>query len=281
MKSQLTGQARQAGKPDLQGWAICLARRDAAAAGRLRQVAGAEVCELPETVWLRGPQANDELQRRLAAVAGARRFSVLPDGQLLPVGARVPQGRLPPGPWTALAQWIGMEPPPAVLAGKGGEKVSLALVRSDCVQETSLLCTRFELWAAYAVEAPQVRLDRWRFAVAADGRAVVHDQRQSRQAANLSRQVEKLPRQVEKLSYGLPPLPGQHWVEQEGIAVPAGWTWKPAVEAALVRQIFGLAAGDVALWHADGAWERIAAQEFVRATRAAVRETMRNLELRS
>ena len=68
----------------------------------------------------------------------------------------------------------------------------------------------------------------------------------------------------------LPPLPGQRWVEQEGIAVPAGWTWTPAVEAALVRQVFGLAAGDVALWHADGAWERIAGDEFVRATRAAV-----------
>ncbi len=257
-----------------QGWAICLARRDAAAAGRLRQVAGAEVCELPEAVWLRGPQADDELQRRLAAVAGARRFSVLADGQLLPVGARVPQGRLPPGPWTVLAQWIGIEPPPAVLAGKGGEQVTLALVRSDCVQEASLLLTRLELWAAYALEAPQVRLDRWRFAVAADGRVVVHDQHQSRQ-------VESLPRQVENLSYGLPPLPGQRWVEQEGIAVPAGWTWTPAVEAALVRQIFGLAAGDVALWHADGAWERIAAEEFVRVTRAAVRETTRSLELRT
>jgi hypothetical protein len=243
-----------------QGWAIRLDRRDAAAAGRLRQVAGVEVCEQAEAVWLRGPQSGEDLQWQLAAVAGACRFSVLPDGQLLPSGGRVPQGWLPQGPWTALGQWMGLEPPPAVLAGRGHQMMSPALVRSDCMEEANLLLTQFSLWAAYAIEAPQVRLDHWRFAVAADGRVAVHDQLQLRQVANLS--------------YILPPLPGQRWAEREGIAVPAGWTWTPAVEAAILRQVFGLAEGDVALWHADGAWERIAADEFVRATRSAVRETL-------
>ena len=231
-----------------QGWAICLDRRDVSAAGRLRQVAGVEVYEEAEAVWLRGPQLGEALQWQLAAVAGARRFSVLPDGQLLPSGARVPRGWLPRGPWTALSRWMGLECPPALLAGRDEATVARVLVRSERMEEASLLLTQFDLWAAYAVDSPQVRLDRWRFAVAAGGRAAVHGR-------------------------PLPPLPGQRWVEQEGIAVPAGWTWTPAVEAALLRQIFGLAEGDVALWHADGEWERIAADEFVRATRAAVRET--------
>ena len=122
------------------------------------------------------------------------------------------------------------------------------------MEEASLLLVRFDLWAAYAVEAPQIRLDRWRFAVAADGRAAVNGR-------------------------PLPPLPGRRWVEREGIAVPAGWTWTPAVEVAILRELFGLAEGDVALWHEDGAWERIAAGEFVRATRVAVRETGKNVEL--
>jgi hypothetical protein len=173
---------------------------------------------------------------------------------LLPAGARVPQGWLPQGPWTAIGRWMGFELPPALLAGRGDATVSPALVRSDRMREASLLLARFDLWAAYAIEAPQIRLDRWRFAVAADGRVAIHGR-------------------------PLPPLPGQRWVEQEGIAVPAGWTWTPAIEAALLRQVFGLAEGDVALWHADGAWERIAAEEFVRATRVAVRETTKNLEL--
>jgi hypothetical protein len=247
-----------------QGWAMRLDRRDVAAAGRLRLVADVEVCEQPNAVWLRGPQAGDELHWQLAAVAGARRFSVLTDGQLLPCGARVPQGWLPQGPWTALGQWMGLEPPPAQFAGRDDSTLSLALVRSDRMEEASLLLVRFDLWAAYVIDAPQIRLDCWRFAVADDGRVAVRGQSQSRQVANLS--------------HALPPLPGERWVEREGIAVPAGWTWMPAVEAALLRQVFGLAEGDVALWHVDGAWEKIAAEEFVRATRAAVRATKMNVQ---
>ena len=36
-------------------WAMCLGRADLAASGRLWQVAGVEVCDLPDQVWLRGP----------------------------------------------------------------------------------------------------------------------------------------------------------------------------------------------------------------------------------
>jgi hypothetical protein len=234
---------------DIAGWAIRLDRRDAGAAGRLRLMAGVEVCEQADAVWLRGPQSGEELKWQLAAVAGARRFSVLPGGQLVPSGARVPQGWLPQGPWIAITRWIGLEPPLTAAAGRSDATVPLSLVRSDRMEEATLLLTRFDVWAAYAVEAPQVRLDRWRFAAAADGRVAVHGP-------------------------GLPPLPGRPWVEREGIAVPAGWTWSPAVEAALLRQLFGLESGDVALWHEDGCWERISAAEFVRATRASVRETL-------
>ena len=102
------------------------------------------------------------------------------------------------------------------MAGRGDATLLPVLVRTDREQDASLLLTQFDLWAAYSIEAPQVRLDRWRFAVAADGRVAVH-------------------------VHPLPPLPGQRWVEQEGIAVPAGWTWAPAVEAELLRQVFGLA----------------------------------------
>ncbi len=83
-------------------WAICLGKADLSAAGRLRQVAGVEVCDGPDQVWLRGPALDERLQRRLAAMPGAQRFCVLPDGQLQPVASRLPKGRLPDGPWTSL-----------------------------------------------------------------------------------------------------------------------------------------------------------------------------------
>jgi hypothetical protein len=236
-----------------QAWAIRLDPADAEGAGQLRQVAGIEVCEEAEAVWLRGPEADESLQRRLASVPGARRFMVLPDGQLLPFGGRVPRGWLPKRHWMALARWIALVMPPSRFAGRCRTRVPLVLERSDHAEESSLLLASWQTWRDYAVDAPQVRLDRWRFALSADGRAAIHGR-------------------------PLPPLPGEPWVEQDGIAVPAGWAWSPAVEAAIVRQVFGLAAGDVALWHVDGAWEQIAADDFVRATRAAVRQTAAEME---
>ncbi len=235
-------------------WAMRLDRADAEAAARLRQVSDIEVCEGPDAVWLRGPDADEVLQRRLAAVPRAVRFTVLPDGQLLPFAARVPRGWLPEGPWLALSRWMALAMPPGRFAGRCQARVPLVLVRSAHEEETSLLLTSWRAWSSYAVEAPQVRLDRWRFAVSADGRAAIHGR-------------------------PLPPLPGQHWVERDGVAVPAGWNWRPAVEPAIVRNLLGLAAGDIALWHEDGRWEQIEGDAFVRATRAAVRETEKNFRL--
>ena len=170
-----------------------------------------------------------------------------------------PMGHGPP----CRVGWVWNRRPPCLPGGTMRRSCRSWSARTASRRPRS--CSRGStFWAAYAVAAPQVRLDRWRFAVAGDGRVAVHCQFQSRQVTNLS--------------YILPPLPGQRWVEQEGIAVPAGWTWSPAVETAILRQVFGLAAGDLALWHTDGTWERIAADEFVRSTRTAVRETGKNLE---
>ena len=230
-------------------WAIRLDRRDSASAGRLRQLAGVEVCEEGDKVWLRGRHNDEKLGRRLAAVPGAERFAVLGDGQLLPAGRRLPLGRLPSAIWTPIARWIALSLRPGQFAGRTGQTAALRLVRSDVEKEAAILLTTAEIWRAYAVEAPQVRLERWRFALAADGRVAVHGR-------------------------PLPPLPGSRWVEEQGIAVPAGWTWSPAVAATIIREVFGLAAGDIALWHEDGSWEHIRADDFVKASRSAVRKSV-------
>jgi hypothetical protein len=227
-------------------WAVCLDKADLTAAGRLRQVADVEVCDLPGQVWLRGPALDEKLHRRLAALPGARRFYVVADGQLQPVASRLPQGRLPGGPWAPLRTWLALRLPPAGLAGWPADRAPMALVRSAHPEAASVLLTDIDRWAAYASEAPQVRLDCWRFAAADDGRVVVRGE-------------------------PLPPLPGERWVDRDGIAVPAGWRWSPTVEATIVRAVFGLESGDLALWSIGGTWQRIRAADFAAASRAAVR----------
>jgi len=227
-------------------WVVCLPRESVASLGRLRLVPRLSVCEQAEEIWLQGEGGDESLEAALRGLPGGRRFSVLADRQLLADGARVPHGYLPEGPWHPLAEWLGVTLDPAGLAGKIAEGVPVHLVRSSSPRAANVLLLALETWQEYGASAPQVRLERWSFAVS-DDKAVI---------------VRGLP---------LPPLPGQAFVEREGVAVPAGWDWSPPVEPAVLRDVLGLTAGDLALLHTDGAWERIPADAFVRAVRSAIR----------
>jgi hypothetical protein len=207
-----------------------------------------QVCDAPDAVWLRGGNMTEDLDLDLRKLPGGRRFRLGPDGRLTAAGARVPKGRLPDSGWQSLSAWLKPDPQPAALAGEVTQRVPLTLVRTSHEQSPGVLVTPLETWADYATTAPAVRLRPLRFAASADGRAVVWGD-------------------------PLPPVPGRRYVEREGVAVPAGWAWSPAVEPAVVRDLLGLAAGDLALFDEDGTYELVAAGGFARATRSGVRAT--------
>ena len=61
-----------------------------------------------------------------------------------------------------------------------------------------------------------------------------------------------------------------------GIAVAAGWSWEPAVDAEIVADVSGIMDGDVALLADAGSTltiEVIRREQFVRASRSAARAT--------
>jgi hypothetical protein len=234
-------------------WAIRLDWSDAAKTGALRRRPDIEVLQTDDAVWLRGRRLDDELQTALRSVPGARRFSLLPDGQLVAAGTRVPQGHLPDGTWTAISAWLAVKLEPPCLAGKVEGRVSLRLVRSGRVNDSNVLWTTIAAWGRWAVSAPQVRLDRLGFAVGGPSDVVVRGN-------------------------PLPPIPGRPFVEVAGVAVEAGWECSPPLEATEVREALGLAAGDLALVEHDGSWEHVPADAFVQATRSAVRLTAEAME---
>ncbi len=233
-------------------WAVRMPRAGATAAGRLRAVAGIEACLAGEDLWLHGSEHGEDLEKSLRMLPGAERFLVAADGQLRPIPGSVPRGRLPDGPWVPLAEWFRLELPVAGLGGRMSRRARLTLVRCFKPEEANLLVVGIEQWEDYAVMAPQVRLDRWQFAAAADKRVLVRGE-------------------------PLPPLPGRHWIERQGIAVPAGWTWSPPVEPAVVRRLLSLEGDDIALLHPDGTWERVPGGSFCRACRSAARRTAEEL----
>src|SRR5262245_35577680 len=245
----------------MEAWVVQLDQRAASRLGALRLLPGLAVCEQGDRLWLRGEGGDETLAGRLLALPGSCLHAVLSDGQLVPHGARVPRGRLPEGPWTPLVNWLSPTLEPAALSGELPGRVSVTVVPSTMPREANVLLTTLESWATFASEAAQVRLAELRFAV-----------------ANLTRsplQGRGRGEELIALVWGepLPPLPGTFYCEQAGVGVQAGYAWEPAVEASVLRDLLGLAKGDLALLHASCEWDHINAGHFARATRSAIRAT--------
>lgn len=233
-----------------QRWAVQLDCTEVGSLGRLRLATGAEVCQQGQDVWVRGEQLDDELARVLRRHPHARRHWVLPDNQLVSPGRLVPSGHLPPGPWHPLTEWLTVRLPAACAAPVGLCSVTMRLVRSSDCRPANVLLTDLDNWVRYGSTAHEVRLSHCFFAVDADQRVVVR-------------------------GTPLPPLLGELYAEQDGIAVAVGWTWRPAVDTTVVKRVFRLQLRDLALWHANQTWELVPEEHFVRATRAAIRATAR------
>ncbi|HVX12582.1 MAG TPA: hypothetical protein VHC22_15480 [Pirellulales bacterium] len=212
---------------------------------RLRGIAGLEAAEAGDTVWLRS-SANDESLNQLLAGLGGERFELLDGERLVPWQARVPTERLPPLRWTSIAKWATIALPIAALPGRLVPRQPLRVVRGGAERPSAALLTVWRCWFDYATTAPEIRLRPLAFALAEDGRVLIR-------------------------GTPLPPLSGQPYAVDRGVAVPCGWSLSPALESAIVCEVLGLAEGDIALFATDGTFERIAGEHFVRASRSAVR----------
>jgi len=234
-------------------WTLVVSRDSAPALARLRRIPRLEVYEGSGEIWLRGDETTDEINRQLQLVPGGRRLAIQGDGQTIAHGRRVPLGYLPDGPWTPLAEWLRVTLP-AVCSPSADHRdaemarVRLTLVPSGQVREASLLETSLASWQRYVATAPQWRIDRWTFVASRDGQVLVR-------------------------GTPLPPIAGTQWVLEEGIGVRAGLAWSPPLDARTLRQVLQLAAGESALLRSDGSWDRIAADDWVRASRSAALAT--------
>ena len=229
-------------------WAICLAREDATALAAVRLVTPIEVAETQTEVWLRGPPGDEALDAKLSALPARGRFELLALNQLRQTGQRVPSARLPNMRWQPLGGWLQVELPVAALPANEPGPIPLQLVRSADEQEPELLLTSLEEFTRFATQAAQVRLDRLLFAAAADGRVLVRGK-------------------------PLPPLPGRRFVLHGVVAVAAGSTWIPAVSVEVLARHFCISGDALVLWNDDGTITRLHGEQFVPATRSAVRAT--------
>jgi hypothetical protein len=236
-------------------WAVRLPSESAHAVASIRTVSSVEVCPQTDQIWCRGDTSDEAMELRLRQLPGAWRYDVTADGQLIPVGELAPCEKMPPGPWVRIGDWLRLELPDAEtsrgeFSRRSLPRVSLTLVRDATPRQPTILRTSIQAFERYGSNAPAVRISQWTFVMRADGECLVRG----------------LP---------LPPVPGEQIVEFVDLLVPAGLIWSPTVDVAVIRELFQLQSGDLALLRDDGGWELIQECQWVRATRAAIRMSAR------
>jgi MoxR-vWA-beta-propeller ternary system domain bpX2 len=214
------------------------------------------VAEKEQFVWVRGNATDEKLQPMLRSLPAVDRYELSSGNRLRKHGSRIPAESLPALDWRPLNTWLRVRMPPAEKEGDKPPKelhpVSLRVVRSTEELPPELVMTSVAEWREFAVSAPEFRLRRLRFAADADGNVVIRGK-------------------------PLPSLPGRQFVLHGNIAVQAGFMWKPAVSAEVLARRLGLSANALALLNEDGTFSKIESEQFVPATRGAVRETAEEL----
>lgn len=218
------------------------------AALALRMIRGVEGCDQEAHFWLRGAGRLEEVEPLLRRIPEIEIFDVANDDTITRLGRRIPSGTLPRDEWSKFESFFAFRPQPAAMPAQRPGPIALRLQRATREERVAAIVLSIEDWHAYATSAPQVRLQPLRFAVCADRRVVV-------------------------IGTPLPPLRGEMFVDREGLLVPAGFTFDPDVEPAIVRRLLNLGESDRALFHLDGSYDFIGGESFVAARRGAVRRS--------
>lgn len=229
-------------------WALQLRSGDINPIGTLWNVPGVEALVHAGHLWLRGNELDDHTRQLLVSIPCLGRFEVLDSDALRREGQRVPLGHLPTGRWKKLRDWVEVQMPSSSIPARQHPRIEVKLVPCTETYAPNVLLTDLTTWVQYAQAAPAVRLRSCQFAVNADQRVLIHGQ-------------------------PLPPITGERAVARSGLVVPCGWTWTPAVDAALLASAWEIEPGDLWLFWPNRPLERIAAEHLIAANHSAVRKT--------
>ncbi|MBS0658419.1 MAG: hypothetical protein JSR82_09280 [Verrucomicrobia bacterium] len=227
-----------------------LGASDADALFAWRLEPGLEVCARSDGGWwVRQRWAIGETPRSLDGLPATERFVCGTDGILRHPGGEIPRGQLPLVGWRSVAEACPVAAPPLVAPSVAtAGRAALRLTRGGAGSPPVALLLPLSAWIDYAVEAPLVRLERWRYAASrAEGAALV-------------------------LGNPLPPLGGERFVEPAArVLVPAGFGWTPEIDAAAVREVAGAAGTDYVWWREREGLAVLPEALFVPASRSGIR----------
>ncbi len=216
-----------------------------AASVRLDDHVQAAFDDVENVVWLRG----NALSQKVLSLPFLELYRIDDENRLFPLDAALPTRRLPEHfDWASLSELILPEAmTPLYLTGETGGKAPVSIVRGGKAEAVNLLRISLTAWREFSETAPEIRLHPLTFA-ASESEVLVRGN-------------------------PLPAIPGEGWIEREGIALKAGFHCEPAIAPAILNRVLNLMPGEIALISEKGIVERIAAENFIPASRAAARLT--------
>ena len=228
-------------------WVASLPRESAEWLAACRHIPALQVAESDEgTFWICGPDRGVLNSSVLQAVPGIQLFALNDEQKLTPIGKLLSVGSLPELNWRSLREQVRPCLPPAGFAARQFQNARLELARSTVERDINVVIVAGDVLARLADTIPAVRLKAWRLAVRGNGEVLVWGS-------------------------ALPPLKGERFCEEAGVAFPAGLAPHPAISPSAIARQMGRSAGELLLWASDSRIERIAAGHFTQATRVAIR----------
>lgn len=227
-------------------------QREALAGVRLQP--GLRVAEEGNILWLRGIAWPDGLTTAIWQLPAINVYEMDESSLLFKRNSQVPIAKLPTLSWVALQQFLPVQPPVSAYKGEIGEKLALKLMPSAKQQTGVALLTTLQHLKAFAELAPQVRLNRLKFAVSGSGDVLI-------------------------TGTPLPTIPGREFWLNHNMLLPCGYDFEYSILAALLPRQLNLNKEDIAIFEPNGNWQKIEAGNFVTATRSAIRLTSLNQPL--
>jgi len=200
-----------------------------------------------ETCFVRLPQ-TEKFEQTLRRLPCLKRWSLQENSQLIPAGKTLPERVLPSLSWLPLHTLLPAVPIPPKENESFFGHLSFSLRADTEIREPSGLILPFPDFASWVETAPSPRLDRLRFALSEQGRAIV-------------------------LGQPLPPLAGISVYLKNQILIPSGFALPPYI---LSEDLTG-SPNETLFIEGNGVFHRISNELFVDVSRAAVRLTTRSL----
>jgi len=211
-------------------------------------------------VLVRGPRLQAAGERMLRNIPWDVFYEIIEEGGLRNAGCLLPEGKLPDGKWQTLEAVIGPSVSTPALPGKLAGKAAIGLRPDDAFREANLLQAGMRDWLAFGNRASEIRLQRLIWAL-----------------------DTTCPESVLIRGTPLPPVPGARFVEENGVAVPAGFTWWPKVSAESIRSALRIPSTELAILQAadpsaevtsnsgECIWRRVPRTAWLPAKRSTIR----------